>query len=981
MAAPIDPDELIERWTLLPDEQTLLKGKASANRLGFSLLLKFYTHAGRFPRGRSEIPNEAVDYLARQVGVPAGDLGFYEWTGRSIERHRGEIRAALGFRECSVEDAEKLTGWLDEHVAEVERRPERVREALFARCRSERIEPPAGGRINRIVASALRQAEKTLSLRIAARLPAVAVERLKALVVLESDPGEEEAVGILARIKSDPGEVSLDSMLTEIDKLLAVRAMGLPADLFAGVAPKVVAGWRARAAVEAPSHLRAHAVPLRLTLLAALLHAREREITDALVELFTATVHRINGRAEKKVKEELIREFTRVTGKETILFHMAQASVEHPDEAVRSVVFPAVPGGEATLRDLVAEYKHSGPTYRRTVQTTLKASYTNHYRRGLIRLLEVLELRCNNAAHRPVIEALRLIERHARDGSTYYPPDETIPTHQGIAGDWAGLAYRADARGRQRVVRSVYEIATFQMLRDALRCKEIWVVGADRWRNPDEDLPQDFEERRTEHYEALRKPLDASAFIAEVQAEMRKALSALNNALPRLSWLAITDRKSGAIKLTPLEAQAEPRNLRRLKRAVLARWGVVALIDILKEAVLRTGCLGSIASVAGRSSLAPDILAERLMLAIFGYGTNTGIRAVAAGQRDHNEEDVRYVRRRYLSPEAARQVAIDIANATFAVRQERIWGVGSTLVASDSTHVGAYDENLFTEWHSRYGGKGVLIYWHVERGSVVVHSQLLSCSASEVYAMVEGVVRHGTSMRIEGNYVDSHGQSEIGFGISRLLGFDLLPRLKRISKVKLYLPATGEPNAYPRLTPALTRPIRWDVIASQYDSMIKYATAIRVGTASTEAILRRFTRSASHPTYLAMLELGRAQKTIFVARYLLERDLQREVEEGLNVVESWNGANAVISYGNGGAYATNRREEQEMAMLCLRILQAALVYVNTLMLQDLLAEAEWTDALTDADRRGLTPLFWIHILPYGEVRLDMSKRLQLSAAS
>ena len=265
--------------------------------------------------------------MARQVGVTAGELGFYEWTGRTVERHRGEIRTALGFRECSVGDAEKLTGWLADRVAEAERRPERVREALLARCRSERIEPPAGRRINRIVASALRQAEKTLSLRISGRLPALAVERLKALVVLEADPGEEEeAVGILAKIKSDPGEVSLDSMLTEIDKLLAVRTMGLPPDLFAGVAPKTVAGWRARAAVEAPSHLRAHTVPLRLTLLAALLHAREGEITDALVELSIATVHRINGRAEKKVKEELIREFTRVTGKETILFHMAEAS-------------------------------------------------------------------------------------------------------------------------------------------------------------------------------------------------------------------------------------------------------------------------------------------------------------------------------------------------------------------------------------------------------------------------------------------------------------------------------------------------------------------------------------------------------------------------------------------------------------------------------------------------------------------------------
>jgi hypothetical protein len=58
----------------------------------------------------------------------------------------------------------------------------------------------------------------------------------------------------------------------------------------------------------------------------------------------------------------------------------------------------------------------------------------------------------------------------------------------------------------------------------------------------------------------------------------------------------------------------------------------------------------------------------------------------------------------------------------------------------------------------------VLIYWHVERGSVVVHSQHLTCSASEVHAMVEGATRHGTSMSVEANYTDSHGQSEIGFG-------------------------------------------------------------------------------------------------------------------------------------------------------------------------------------------------------------------------
>jgi len=92
----------------------------------------------------------------------------------------------------------------------------------------------------------------------------------------------------------------------------------------------------------------------------------------------------------------------------------------------------------------------------------------------------------------------------------------------------------------------------------------------------------------------------------------------------------------------------------------------------------------------------------------------------------------------------------------------------------------------------------------------------------------------------------------------------------------------------------------------------------------------------------------------------------------------WAGiANSVIYYGKGGEIASNRRDEQEMTVLCLRILQAALVYVNTLILQDVLAEDDWAELLTPEDRRGLTPLFWQHVLPYGEVKLDMTARLSI----
>jgi TnpA family transposase len=136
---------------------------------------------------------------------------------------------------------------------------------------------------------------------------------------------------------------------------------------------------------------------------------------------------------------------------------------------------------------------------------------------------------------------------------------------------------------------------------------------------------------------------------------------------------------------------------------------------------------------------------------------------------------------------------------------------------------------------------------------MAVHSQVLSCSASEVHAMVEGAMRHGTDMSIEQSYVDSHGASFIGFGITRLLDFDLLARFKQINTMKLFAPGAGSLDAYPLLRPAMARPLRWDLIAQQYDPMVKYPTAIRLGTASAEAILRRFTRNVIHPAYAAML--------------------------------------------------------------------------------------------------------------------------------
>jgi TnpA family transposase len=505
------------------------------------------------------------------------------------------------------------------------------------------------------------------------------------------------------------------------------------------------------------------------------------------------------------------------------------------------------------------------------------------------------------------------------------------------------------------------------------------VAGANRYRNPDEDLPADFEAQRTPYYQALSLPLDADRFIADLQDEMRAALQTLDTGLPKNPSVRISRKHGGSwITLTPFEAQPDPPNLTALKAEITATWPMTNLLDMVKESDLRLKFTDALKSPTAYETLDRAILQPRLLLCLHGLGTNTGLQRMAGLRSGVTYKDLAYVRRRYISVDAMRRAIAIVTNGTLHARNPAIWGDGTNACASDSKHFGAWDQNLTTQWHVRYGGRGIMIYWHVERKSLCIHSQLKSPSSSEVASMIEGVIRHCTEMEVDRQYVDSHGQSTVAFAFCRLLGFHLMPRLKAIHAQKLYRPEAGQPDSYPTLQLVLTKPIDWELVRQQYDQMVKYTTALRLGTAETEAILRRFTRSnVQHPTYKAFAELGKAVKTIFLCRYLHSEALRREINEGLNVIEQWNGANDFVFFARRGELVSNRSEDHEVSMLALHLLQNCMVYINTLMLQQVLAQPKWANKLTPRDLAALTPLIWEHVNPYGRFELDMNDRLPL----
>jgi len=167
-------------------------------------------------------------------------------------------------------------------------------------------------------------------------------------------------------------------------------------------------------------------------------------------------------------------------------------------------------------------------------------------------------------------------------------------------------------------------------------------------------------------------------------------------------------------------------------------YGMLDLLDVFVEADRLVDFTRFFTHSGTKEVRSREQLPPLLILDLFAEGTNMGIKRVAAANDRYGYDELLYVRKTYFSPEALRNANGAVVNKLLSIRNPQFWGEGASSCASDGTKFESWQQNLMTQWRSRYKGYGVMVYWHVETNAVCIYAQTKTFSNSEVPAMIEG---------------------------------------------------------------------------------------------------------------------------------------------------------------------------------------------------------------------------------------------------
>lgn len=523
---------------------------------------------------------------------------------------------------------------------------------------------------------------------------------------------------------------------------------------------------------------------------------------------------------------------------------------------------------------------------------------------------------------------------------------------------------------------SLYKALLFQKIAGGIKSGTLNFTNSNKYRSLEDYLIPAGEWQNNRSFYLEKSALVSCSNFSPLAARLTKITDEMfqitNRSLPENEYFQFRETNSWTIS-TPKEDS----ELAKPLKDYFPKRSVVALSEILSTVQQAADFLAELNRLKTTAAhrRPPNYV---FFAGIVALGCELGVAKVTYTSRQLGETELENTVNRYFTLDNLRSANRTLVEFLDALAISNLYrrASGKLHTSSDGQKYEVSVPSLNANYSFKYFGqnKGVSVYSFIDERHLLFYSTVISSSEREAAYVIDGLL-HNETIKSDIHSTDSHGFTEVVFAVTHLLGFTFAPRLKKLSKHRLYSfekRKVYENQGFQILPKAY---INTKLIEENWDDILRFVATIKLKRTSASQLFKRLNSySNQHPLYQALKEFGKIIKTLFILRYVDDSELRQSIEKQLNKIEHAQRFAKAIAFGNGQEVSQAEKEDQEITAECRRLIENSVICWNYLYLTHKLTKSgagEKTELLKALKEGSI--ITWRHVNFYGEYDFSEEK--------
>ena len=709
----------------------------------------------------------------------------------------------------------------------------------------------------------------------------------------------------------------------------------------------------------------------RLATLLVFLQHLERTATDDVLDIFGGLMTSFALRGEAKRKRERLRSLKDLDQAALVLKEAVRVLLD-PEVAAQNIrpeVFKQL--GEAAVREAMRVVDELASPDEDTLPAALSGSY-NTIRRFQRLFLQTITFSGTPSAQ-PLLDALDFLKR--MDESGRGRPKWMDAPRGVVTRSWEKAVFPV----RGEVAHQAYILCVMDRLHQALKRREVFVEKSERYIDPRAELLQGaaWEAARDDVCRALERSLDPRPEIDLLKRQLDDAYHEVGRHLEtnQSLWLTQEDGET-IVHLAAPEATLEPTSLKVLRAEVSARLPVIDLAELLMEVHSFSGLAEAFTHVADGKTKARN-LPLSLCAVLLSQACNTGLKAVSRPDVEAlTLSRLSWVQQNYVRAETMTAANARLVDAQYDLPLAQCWG-GGEVASADGLRFVVPVRTINAGWNSKYFGtqRGVTYYNFTSDQFTGFHGIVVPGTLRDSLYILAGLLEQQTRLDPREIMADTHGYSDVVFGLFALLGYKFSPRLADLPDQRFW--RLEKEADYGALNDLSRHTLNERLIAAHWEDMLRLAGSLKLGKVGATSVMRTLQRGGSLSSLgRAIAELGRIEKTLYLLNYVGDEAYRQRILRQLNRGEQRHSVARAVFHGQKGELRQRYREGMEDQLGALGLVVNAIVLWNTRYMQVALDELRSIGhPVKDEDVARLTPLLHEHVNMLGKYDFTLAEEV------